>query len=175
MSNAKTLKRNVERFFQKKGYDYGYDPEEIGEFLSDLIYEELYDAVLNQQRSVFERLEFEPYGDEINVCVQDKCIFDGTLLTRMMAYENENDDYAGLASRRYLELWINEDMEFQVVSCFESTRDYGGYVSQYREVQNRVWPDDEVSLEIEDLIMTLSDMCWNISGYDAMPMFDAWE
>ena len=175
MSNAKTLKRNVERFFQKKGYDYGYDPEEIGEFLSDLIYEELYDAVLNQQRSVFERLEFEPYGDEINVCVQDKCIFDGTLLTRMMAYENENDDYAGLASRRYLELWINEDMEFQVVSCFESTRDYGGYVSQYREVQNWVWPDDEVSLEIEDLIMTLSDMCWNISGYDAMPIFEAWE
>lgn len=93
----------------------------------------------------------------------------------VMVYENESDDCAGMASRRYLELWIDEDMGFQIVSCFESTRDSGSYVAQYREVQNSVWPEEEVSLEIEDLIMTLSDMCWNVSGYDAMPIFETWD
>ena len=175
MSNVRSLKRNVEKFLYKNGHNCGYDPEEIDEYLSDISYEDLLEAVLNQQRPVFEHMEFEPFKDVLNCCVQEKRIFEGTLLTRVMVYENESDDCAGMASRRYLELWIDEDMGFQIVSCFESTRDSGSYVAQYREVQNSVWPEEEVSLEIEDLIMTLSDMCWNVSGYDAMPIFETWD
>ena len=68
-------------------------------------------------------------------------------------------DETEVASSRYLELWLLEDMSFAVVAKFSVNAGEGEYVTEYRVYKGSDWADSEISLDLEDLVAELAALC----------------
>ena len=108
-----------------------YSPEEIADLVCDIEFVHLYDALRDQAEPVY---AFSTDGERpMTLKYRSRKLFDrnATLLWREPVLCADDTE---LASSRYLELWLLEDMSVAVVSCVQIV--YGDacdYITEYRE------------------------------------------
>lgn len=136
-----------------------YSPKEITDLVCTIEVVHLYDALRDLAEPVY---VFSTDGDRsMALKYHSKKLFDqnATLLWREPV---RCADDAELASSRYLELWLLEDMSVAVVSCVQIV--YGGecdYITEYREYKGEEIPFSEPVPDLLDFLDRLEGLCPN--------------
>ena len=154
MSRVTELEKALTTLF-RKGTEVGYTETEIDEFLENIDYHALLQAVWNKAETVYAYR-----ADGKNALSLD---YRSTELFKQRAtllYEDVGDSYIGAVfAARSMELWLLEDMGFAVVAKFSVNAGEGEYVTEYRVYKGSDWADSEISLDLEDLVAELAALC----------------
>ncbi|MBS6540548.1 MAG: hypothetical protein KH336_02880 [Faecalibacterium prausnitzii] len=154
MSRVTELEKALTTLF-RKGTEVGYMETEIDEFLENIDYHTLLQAVWNNAETVYAYR-----ADGKNALSLD---YRGAELFKQRAtllYEDVGDSYIGAVfAARSMELWLLEDMGFAVVANFSVNAGDGEYVTEYRVYKGSDWADSEISLDLEDLVAELAALC----------------
>ena len=135
MSRVTELEKALTTLF-RKGTEVGYTETEIDEFLENIDYHALLQAVWNKAETVY------------------------AYRAATLLYEDVGDSYIGAVfAARSMELWLLEDMGFAVVAKFSVNAGEGEYVTEYRVYKGSDWADSEISLDLEDLVAELAALC----------------
>ena len=136
-----------------------YSPEEIADLVCDIEFVHLYDALRDLAEPVY---AFSTDGERpMTLKYRSRKLFDrnATLLWREPVLCADDTE---LASSRYLELWLLEDMSVAVVSCVQIV--YGDecdYITEYREYKGEEIPFAEPVPDLGDrktaLFIIMSD------------------
>ena len=126
MSRVTELEKALTTLF-RKGTEVGYTETEIDEFLENIDYHALLQAVWNKAETVYAYR-----ADGKNALSLD---YRSTELFKQRAtllYEDVGDSYIGAVfAARSMELWLLEDMGFAVVAKFSVNAGEGEYVTEY--------------------------------------------
>ena len=154
MSRVTELEKALTTLF-RKGTEVGYTETEIDEFLENIDYHALLQAVWNKAETVYAYR-----ADGKNALSLD---YRSTELFKQRAtllYEDVGDSYIGsVFAARSMELWLLEDMGFAVVAKFSVNAGEGEYVTEYRVYKGSDWADSEISLDLEELVAELAALC----------------
>ena len=154
MSRVIELEKALTTLF-RKGTEVGYTETEIDEFLENIDYHALLQAVWNKAETVY---AYRAGGkNALSLDYRSAELFKqrATLL-----YEDVGDSYIGAVfAARSMELWLLEDMGFAVVAKFSVNAGEGEYVTEYRVYKGSDWADSEISLDLEDLVAELAALC----------------
>lgn len=154
MSRVTELEKALTTLF-RKGTEVGYTETEIDEFLENIDYHALLQAVWNKAETVYAYR-----ADGKNALSLD---YRSTELFKQRAtllYEDVGDSYIGAVFAAHsMELWLLEDMGFAVVAKFSVNAGEGEYVTEYRVYKGSNWADSEISLDLEDLVAELAALC----------------
>ena len=130
MSRVTELEKALTTLF-RKGTEVGYTETEIDEFLENIDYHALLQAVWNKAETVYAYR-----ADGKNALSLD---YRSTELFKQRAtllYEDVGDSYIGA-------VFAGE----------------GEYVTEYRVYKGNDWADSEISLDLEDLVAELAALC----------------
>ena len=162
MSKVSDLKNALTELF-RKGTEVGYTETEIDEFLEDIDYHTLLQAVWDSAETVY---AFRADGrHELSLNYRGAELFQqrATLL-----YEDMGEGFAGVVTAvRSMELWLLEDMGFAIVANFSLEAGNCEYVTEYRVYKGSDWTDSELDLDFEELVADLAKMCQPYYGYAA--------
>ena len=154
MSKVSDLKNALTELF-RKGTEVGYTETEIDEFLEDIDYHTLLQAVWDSAETVY---AFRADGrHELSLNYRGAELFQqrATLL-----YEDMGEGFAGVVTAvRSMELWLLEDMGFAIVANFSLEAGNCEYVTEYRVYKGSDWTDSELDLDFEELVADLAKMC----------------
>ena len=154
MSKVTELENALTSLF-RRGTEVGYTETEIDEFLENIDFHTLLQAVWNNAETVYAYR-----ADGKNALSLD---YRGAELFKQRAtllYEDVGDSYIGaVLATRSMELWLLEDMGFAVVASFSVNAGDGDYVTEYRVYKGSDWTDSEISLDLEDLVAELAALC----------------
>lgn len=134
-----------------------YRPEEIADLVCDIEFVHLYDALRDLAEPVY---AFSTDGERsMTLKYRSRKLFDrnATLLWREPVLCADDTE---LASSRYLELWLLEDMSVAVVSCVQIV--YGDefdYITEYREYKGKEIPFAEPVPDLLDFVDRLESLC----------------
>ena len=145
MSRVTELEKALTTLF-RKGTEVGYTETEIDEFLENIDYHALLQAVWNKAETVY---AYRADGkNALSLDYRSAELFKqrATLLGAVFA-------------ARSMELWLLEDMGFAVVAKFSVNAGEGEYVTEYRVYKGSDWADSEISLDLEDLVAELAALC----------------
>ena len=183
MEQAMKLKNNLERFFDEKAADYGIDSEYYHSKLQEIDYQKLYESIVNQKRPLRGYTGFVAHKWRHDCCYRGEYRPKATLLQRVLRtnedlqLEKDRFDFAytDSCSRHYMELWVDHEMQLQVVSCIQTEipDDYyeADYITQYRKVEGSVWPDTHGEIDLGELLETLQSKEKRASEYNQVPLF----
>ena len=133
----------------------GYSETEIDEFLEDIDYDTLLQAVWNNAETVY---SYRADGEH-----EFSMDYRGTELFKQRAtllYEDMGEGFAGaVVAARSMELWLLEDMGFAIVANFYVEVGNGEYITEYRVYKGSDWTDSDLDLDLEDLVAELAAMC----------------
>ena len=135
MSRVTELEKALTTLF-RKGTEVGYTETEIDEFLENIDYHALLQAVWNKAETVYAYR-----ADGKNALSLDYRYIGAVFAAHSM------------------ELWLLEDMGFAVVAKFSVNAGEGEYVTEYRVYKGSDWADSEISLDLEDLVAELAALC----------------
>ncbi|MEF2658447.1 hypothetical protein, partial [Dysosmobacter sp.] len=139
----------------RKGTEVGYTETEIDEFLENIDYHALLQAVWNKAETVYAYR-----ADGKNALSLDYRSAELFKQRATLLYEDVGDSYIGAVfAARSMELWLLEDMGFAVVAKFSVNAGEGEYVTEYRVYKGSDWADSEISLDLEDLVAELAALC----------------
>lgn len=139
----------------RKGTEVGYTETEIDEFLENIDYHALLQAVWNKAETVYAYR-----ADGKNALSLDYRSSELFKQRATLLYEDVGDSYIGAVfAARSMELWLLEDMGFAVVAKFSVNAGEGEYVTEYRVYKGSDWADSEISLDLEDLMAELAALC----------------
>ena len=154
MSKVTELENALTELF-RKGTEVGYSETEIDEFLEDIDYDTLLQAVWNNAETVY---SYRADGEH-----EFSMDYRGTELFKQRAtllYEDMGEGFAGaVVAARSMELWLLEDMGFAIVANFYVEVGNGEYISEYRVYKGSDWTDSDLDLDLEDLVAELAAMC----------------
>ena len=137
----------------RKGTEVGYTETEIDEFLENIDYHALLQAVWNKAETVYAYR-----ADGKNALSLDYRSSELFKQRATLLYEDVGDSYIGAVfAARSMELWLLEDMGFAVVAKFSVNAGEGEYVTEYRVYKGSDWADSEISLDLEDLVAELGN------------------
>ena len=122
----------------RKGTEVGYSETEIDEFLEDIDYDILLQAVWNNAETVY---SYRADGEH-----EFSMDYRGTELFKQRATLS-------------MELWLLEDMGFAIVANFYVEVGNGEYITEYRVYKGSDWTDSDLDLDLEDLVAELAAMC----------------
>lgn len=129
MNKVTELENALTELF-RKGTEVGYSETEIDEFLEDIDYDTLLQAVWNNAETVY---SYRADGEhEISMDYRGTELFKqrATLL-----YEDMGEGFAGVVvAARSMELWLLEDMGFAIVANFSVDAGGGEYITEHRQV-----------------------------------------
>ena len=133
----------------------GYTETEIDEFLENIDYHALLQAVWNKAETVYAYR-----ADGKNALSLDYRSAELFKQRATLLYEDVGDSYIGAVfAARSMELWLLEDMGFAVVAKFSVNAGEGEYITEYRVYKGSDWADSEISLDLEDLVAELAALC----------------
>ena len=168
MSRVTELEKALTTLF-RKGTEVGYTETEIDEFLENIDYHALLQAVWNKAETVYAYR-----ADGKNALSLD---YRSTELFKQRAtllYEDVGDSYIGAVfAARSMELWLLEDMGFAVVAKFSVNAGESEYVTEYRVYKGSDWADSEISLDLEDLVSELAALCDPYYEHE-QPIYELW-
>ena len=141
MSRVTELEKALTTLF-RKGTEVGYTETEIDEFLENIDYHALLQAVWNKAETVYAYR-----ADGKNALSLDYRSSELFKQRATLLYEDVGDSYIGAVfAARSMELWLLEDMGFAVVAKFSVNA-------------GSDWADSEISLDLEDLVSELAALC----------------
>lgn len=127
MSRVTELEKALTTLF-RKGTEVGYTETEIDEFLENIDYRALLQAVWNKAETVYAYR-----ADGKNALSLDYRSSELFKQRATLLYEDVGDSYIGAVfAARSMELWLLEDMGFAVVAKFSVNAGEGEYVTEYR-------------------------------------------
>ena len=132
MSRVTELEKALTTLF-RKGTEVGYTETEIDEFLENIDYHALLQAVWNKAETVYAYRA------------------DGKNALSL--------DYRSAELFKQRATLLYEDMGFAVVAKFSVNAGEGEYVTEYRVYKGSDWADSEISLDLEDLVAELAALC----------------
>ena len=154
MSRVTELEKALTTLFHR-GTAAGYTETEIDEFLENIDYHALLQAVWNKAETVYAYR-----ADGKNALSLDYRSAELFKQRATLLYEDVGDSYIGAVfAARSMELWLLEDMGFAVVAKFSVNAGEGEYVTEYRVYKGSDWADSEISLDLEDLVAELAALC----------------
>ena len=169
MSRVTELEKALTTLF-RKGTEVGYTETEIDEFLENIDYHALLQAVWNKAETVYAYRADGKNALSLNYRSAELFKQRATLL-----YEDVGDSYIGAVfAARSMELWLLEDMGFAVVAKFSVNAGEGEYVTEYRVYKGSDWADSEISLDLEDLVAELAALCDPYYEHE-QPIYVMWE
>ena len=154
MNKVTELENALTELF-RKGTEVGYSETEIDEFLEDIDYDTLLQAVWNNAETVYSYRADSEHEFSMD--------YRGTELFKQRAtllYEDMGEGFAGaVVAARSMELWLLEDMGFAIVANFYVEVGNGEYITEYRVYKGSDWTDSDLDLDLEDLVAELAAMC----------------
>lgn len=154
MSRVTELEKALTTLF-RKGTEVGYTETEIDEFLENIDYHALLQAVWNKAETVYAYR-----ADGKNALSLDYRSAELFKQRATLLYEDVGDSYIGAVfAARSMELWLLEDMGFAVVAKFSVNAGESEYVTEYRVYKGSDWADSEIFLDLEDLVAELAALC----------------
>ncbi len=154
LSKVTELENTLTELF-RKGTEVGYSETEIDEFLENIDYDTLLQAVWNNAETVY---SYRADGEH-----EFSMDYRGTELFKQRAtllYEDMGEGFAGVVvAARSMELWLLEDMGFAIVANFSVDAGGGEYITEYRVYKGSDWPDSDLALDLENLVAELAAMC----------------
>ena len=136
MSRVTELEKALTTLF-RKGTEVGYTETEIDEFLENIDYHALLQAVWNKAETVYAYR-----ADGKNALSLDYRSSELFKQRATLLYEDVGDSYIGA-----------------VVAKFSVNAGEGEYVTEYRVYKGSDWADSEISLDLEDLVAELAALC----------------
>lgn len=183
MEKALKLKANIERFFYEKAVDYGLNPEEEISLLQEIDYQKLVQAIENQRRPLRGYTGFVAHKWRHDCSYHGNYHPKSTLLIRVLESKEEAELksadyeywYKDACSRKYMELWVDRNMDLLVVSCAqcETPDDYfeADYITQYREILGAKWPDEHNQINLNELGHILIGKANRTAEYNQTAMY----
>ena len=153
MSRVTELEKALTTLF-RKGTEVGYTETEIDEFLENIDYHALLQAVWNKAETVYAYR-----ADGKNALSLDYRSSELFKQRATLLYEDVGDSYIGAVfAARSMELWLLEDMSLVCVACVRVEYEGGEYVTEYRTIKGDA-AQSEMCLDLEDLSDTLDELC----------------
>ena len=135
----------------------GYTPEEIADLVCDIEFAHMYDALRDRAETVY---AYSTDGDRsMTLKYRSRKLFDreAMLLWREPVVCVDDTE---VASSRYLELWLLEDMSVAVVSCVQIVYGDGNdYITEYREYKGEEISFSEPVPDLLDFVDRLESLC----------------
>ena len=154
MNKVTELENALTKLF-RKGTEVGYSETEIDDFLEDIDYDTLLQAVWNNAETVY---SYRADGEH-----EFSLDYRGTELFKQRAtllYEDMGEGFAGVVvAARSMELWLLEDMGFAIVANFSVEVGNGEYITEYRVYKGCDWLDSDLELDLEELVKELAALC----------------
>ena len=153
MSRVTELEKALTTLF-RKGTEVGYTETEIDEFLENIDYHALLQAVWNKAETVYAYR-----ADGKNALSLDYRSSELFKQRATLLYEDVGDSYIGAVfAARSMELWLLEDMSLVCVACVRVEYEGGEYVTEYRTIKGDP-AHSYMCLDLEDMSDSLDELC----------------
>lgn len=154
MNTIKKLKENVTNFLNEIAAYYGIPKSEIGSSLREINFYSLYQTLCREAMPVF---AFWACGDK-----EGQQSFSGEKLFpcrainlyRMPDFVAENQN---LASVHFMEVWLREDLNLAITTCFHVDNKEERYRTSYRVHKGAEWPFEEDEFDFDAFVEGLYD------------------
>ena len=148
------------------GADELNSEEELLALLEGLNWRALRNYILNQAKTLYEFTTDGPlryFGAKL-LCEHERA-------TLLYVSSEPAQTIMGVTYQRQMELWVSEDMEVFVTSCFRTVINGGNtpICSEYRAWQGNDWLETELDIDFRTLAQTLknfSSCCMNMPIYE---------
>lgn len=156
MTNTEKMIVSIADFCFMLGRRGKYSKEETIGLFGDAMVSELYDAICNRAEPVY---AYSTAGElAMTVMYRGAKLFpnNATLLWRQPTL---SVDITELATNRYIELWLLDDMKLAIVSCLQTVYgDEDTYITEYREYKGDQWPMTEPFPDLIDFLDRLDSL-----------------
>ncbi len=155
MYETERLRDEITRLFRARMAENGEPVENVLEYLEDVDFHALTQAVRHKARTVYAYTTQGQHRKSFNYRGEELFHQRASLL-----YEEMDQSAAELAvTTRKLELWLLEDMSLVAVSCVTVDYQDGGYVTEYRTLKGDA-AESVLCLDLEELAQALEELCW---------------
>ena len=154
MYEMERLREEITRLFRARMAENGEPVEHVMEYLEDVDFHALTQAVRDKARTVYAYTTQGQHEKSFNYRGEELFHQRATLL-----YEEMDQSTAEIVTTtRTLELWLLEDMSLTAVACVTVDYEDGGYVTEYRTLKGDA-AESEMCLDLEDLSEALDELC----------------
>ena len=156
MNKIEKLTQVITDFFSENGKRYGYDDETIMEMLHTIDFQALHRFVRREADTVS---AFRSGGEIPNILrYRGSNLLPHKAICVYSSYDFIIESHF-IEQEHSLELWLTEDMTIAVTSCMMNDCGNGALFSEYRELKGDKWPDNDVSLDLDDLLEAIQAIC----------------
>ena len=154
MYEMERLREELSNLFLTRMMEDGAPSEDAMDYLGDIDFHALTQAVRNNARTVYAFTTQGQHEKSFNYRGEELFHQRATLL-----YEEDDQSTAEIAvTTRTLELWLLEDMSLVCVACVRVEYEGGGYVTEYRTIKGDP-ARSEMCLDLDDLTEALDELC----------------
>lgn len=153
MYAVETLKKNVTDLFSTLAFVFDEDADDVIDFICDMDFPEIYQGIRKRALPIF-RHATGVFNQDQPMYISEKLLpLEGTLICRDINRAYDIDE--NYQCRRYLELWVLEDMSLRFISNFTTMYNDGTHYTEYRQDQGSDFPNEEYWLDLEDVFEAL--------------------
>lgn len=153
MYAVETLKKNISDLLSTLAFVFDEDADAVIDFICDMDFPEIYNAIRKRMLPIF-RHATGSFSQDQPMYISEKLLpQEGTLICRDINRCYDIDE--NFQCRRYLELWVLEDMSLRFISNFTTVYDSGTHYTEYRQDQGANFPNEEYWLDLEDVFEAL--------------------
>ena len=153
MYAVETLKKNITDLLSTLAFVFDEDEDAVIDFICDMDFPEIYNATRKRMLPIY-RHATGSFDQEQPMYISEKLLpQEGTLICRDINRCYDIDE--NFQCRRYLELWVLEDMSLRFISNFTTIYNNGTHYTEYRQDQGADFPNEEYWLDLEDVFEAL--------------------
>lgn len=168
MYAVETLKKNITDLFSTLAFTFDEDADDVIDFICDMDFPEIYQGIRKRALPIF-RHATGAFDQDQPMYISEKLLpLEGTLICRDINRAYDIDE--NYTCRRYLELWVLEDMSLRFISNFTTMYNDGTYYTEYRQDQGSDFPNEEYWLDLEDVFEALISF-WKQDANDNLNIF----
>lgn len=168
MFATEIMKKNIIDFIATMAFMYDEDVDEVVDFIRDMDFPTMFQSFRKSAVPIY-RHNAGNFDEDLPAYYGEKLFSqNGTMICRDVDISYGVDDL--YECRRYLELWILEDMSLRFVSNFTTIYDDGEYYTEYREDKGSQFPTMGDWLDIEDVVDALMGF-WDVDSREKDSVF----
>lgn len=168
MYAVETLKKNITDLFSTLAFVFDEDEDDVIDFICDMDFPEIYQGIRKRALPIF-RHATGAFDQDQPMYISEKLLpLEGTLICRDINRAYDIDE--NYTCRRYLELWVLEDMSLRFISNFTTIYNDGTHYTEYRQDQGSDFPNEEYWLDLEDFFEALISF-WKQDAKDNLNIF----